>query len=419
MDDLLAGLDAAGRQRYLLRLDEAKARYAQRRKKPAPTEKSTAAETADAVVTRIWLGTGEGLRMPWTQQGTLDVAYALTRNIPRHVTAQLPILTGYELTAAALEWLTADAAPMTGQVQRPQEVTESVLPVLESRVAQLRDLDDKHGGPLTLEWIGRDLCWVAQLVHDGTYSREIGIRLHLVLAELAQLGGWLACDQGLVGLGQRYFLAGLHAAHTADDRAIGANILSCLSYQFTWAGAQRESLLLIKAAILGARDLETGRVHALLSTREARAHAQLNDADSCARALEAAAEALERSEARHEPRWVSWVTPAVLMADAGRAWLELNRPDRAEHLLQEGLTLFSEEQPRNRMLHLASLAEARLALGNLDGAAAAAHDSLDLCRRLRSGRARSRLRQLQKRFAVFDSTLSTTIVERTTEVLAG
>lgn len=361
----------------------------------------------------------EGLAVAWTDEGTQAVASVLASAAPPMNQGRPTTLTGDELTAPALEWLTADEAAVAGRVVGTQDITVEVLQALESRVAQLRALDDSQGGPLVLAWISQDMGWVAQLIRDGTYPPESGVRLHLILAELAQLGGWLACDQGQVGLGQRLLLAGLHAAHTAGDRALGANIISCLSYQSTWSGAHRDALRLIKAASHGARELGPGRIHALLATREARAHAQLNDPEACSRALDTAAAAIEVAESRSEPRWTYWVTPAVLAADAGRAWLELERPERAAPLLERGLTLFGQEQPRNRMLHQASLAEARLALGDLDGAASAAHSSLDLSRHLRSDRARSRLRGLQSRFSLIRSALATEVVEHAKGTLGG
>lgn len=77
----------------------------------------------------------------------------------------------------------------------------------------------------------------------------------------------------------------------------------------------------------------------------------LGDAAACERAL---AEAVVSSEARDDapdPSWSYWITPAVLAADAGRAWLDLGYPDRAEVCLLRGLHLFGDNQPRNRLSH--------------------------------------------------------------------
>jgi hypothetical protein len=107
----------------------------------------------------------------------------------------------------------------------------------------------------------------------------------------------------------------------------------------------------------------------------------------------------------------------VLAADAGRAWLELGRPDRAESNLLRGLELFGDAQPRNRLLHTMSLAEARLSSGELDGAAEAAGSALDLSNYLDSGRARRRLSNLRGGFSQRESVVARAVCDRIDSVL--
>jgi hypothetical protein len=78
--------------------------------------------------------------------------------------------------------------------------------------------------------------------------------------------------------------------------------------------------------------------------------------------------------------------------------LDLGEPNRAEASLLNGLELFGDTQPRNRMLHNTSLAEARLAQGELLGAAEAANSALDLATTLNSRRGFDRLQSLQVAF---------------------
>jgi len=359
------------------------------------------------------------LDLAWTQRGAWQAAGLLSEHLTAPPPFRPPVLPGSSLVGSALDWLTADDDEPRSQQAGRQIVGPEAIHVLRDRTGQLRRLDDTQGGPLVLEWVTQDLRWAAALVRNGSYDPETGIELHGVVAELAQLAGWLACDQGHAGLGQRYFLAGLHFAHAARDSALGANIVSCLSYQATWSGEHQDALRLIRAARKGAGGPRTGRVHALLATRQARAHAQLRDAAACAKALDEAASAYAEGGGAPDPSWAYWVSEAVLAADAGRAWLELERPDRAEPELVRGLQLFGDAQPRNRMLHHASLAEARLALGDLDGAADAAHGALNLGEQLVSGRAHARLRTLLAGFVRIDSLLARGVVERAKAALAS
>ncbi|MFJ1757032.1 hypothetical protein [Kitasatospora sp. NPDC088134] len=337
------------------------------------------------------------LQQPWSQEGTWEGLESFTVGPLRSGLGVSRPLSGQGLIGPAVDWLTTPDAPVGG---RPigEVISPQAIDVLTDRVTQLRRLDDAQGGPLVLDWITQDLNWAAYLARNGSYDPLTGQRLHSVLAELAQLAGWLACDLGRNALGQRYLLFGLRAAHTANNRALGANIVSCLSYQATWRNAHEEALHLIKISRQGVGGPAGGVVHALLATRQARAHAQLGRLDDCARALDEVAALIESTADSAAPSWAYWVTPAVLAADAGRAWLELDRPEVAEHHLLRGLQLFGDAQPRNRLLHTMSLAEARLRQRDLDGAAVAARRALALRPSLDSGRARRRMAGLRDEF---------------------
>lgn len=358
------------------------------------------------------------LQQPWSQGGTWEGLGSFTAGPLRSGLGVSQPLSGQGLIGPAVDWLTTPDAPVTGRPSG-EAISPQAMAVLADRVAQLRRLDDAQGGPLVLDWITQDLNWAAHLARNGTYEPAIGQRLHSMLAELAQLAGWLACDLGRNALGQRYLLFGLRAAHTANNRALGANIVSCLSYQATWRSAHDEALRLIKIARQGVGGPPGGTVHALLATRQARAHAQLGQLDDCARALDEAAALVEFAADSGTPSWAYWVTPAVLAADAGRAWLELGRPEVAERHLLRGLQLFGDEQPRNRLLHTLSLAEARLRQRDLDGAAEATRRALDLRSYLDSGRARQRMAGLRDEFEHSDSPLARDVTDEIGAVLAA
>jgi hypothetical protein len=140
---------------------------------------------------------------------------------------------------------------------------------------------------------------------------------------------------------------------------------------------------------------------ALLASREARAHASSGATAKCAQALDDAASLLsaQTASAVPPPSWAYWVTEAVLVADAGRSWLEAGLPERAIPLLQDGLRLFGGSQPRNRLLHGVSLAQAMLLTRQVDGAVQATDQALTLTIGQDSARVRSRLAELRTALA--------------------
>ena len=372
-----------------------------------------------------------GFREPWTPEGMSRCAEAFARNDLAVDLRFLRPLDRASLNAHATSWLITPGEPVRSRLDG-ELITPDMIDAIEVRVGDLRRMDDMQGGTVVLDWAGHDLKWATGLIRRGAYDETVGRRLHVVVAELAQLAGWLACDAERHATAQRYWLLGLRAAHAADDRQLGANILSCLSYQATWNRRGTQALDLIRIASTGVRGHASGAVQALLSTRRARAHAVLGDSSSCERAIDDAMISSESCDRAPDPPWSYWITPAVLAADAGRAWLDLGYPDRAEGSLLRGLELFGDAQPRNRLLHNASLAEARLARAEahgtadaclaraeVDGAAEAAHAALDLAAVQNSRRATARLGALHAPFSRIDAVAAREVADRILSVVAG
>jgi len=133
-----------------------------------------------------------------------------------------------------------------------------------------------------------EFAWVARLLDRASYDERTGRALHVALAELGQLAGWVAYDAGHHGLAQRYYLAALRAAHSADDRPLGAHILGCMAYQATHQEQPAEAVTLIDTALTGVRGRETPRLLAALYIKQAYARATLRDASACTAAIELA-----------------------------------------------------------------------------------------------------------------------------------
>ncbi|MEW1748313.1 hypothetical protein ACIQU1_03935 [Streptomyces angustmyceticus] len=361
-------------------------------------------------------------RLPGTPPAPCHPAYTVPA-VRRHPAPPITATGDQTLITTAVDWLLNTDSPPAARL-RGEEVDARALGMISERIAQFRRLDDDRGGRLLLDWAVQDLRWARTLIDTGSYDQETGVRLHGLVAELCQLAGWVAADLGDEAHGRLYLLQALHSARSAGDRALGAHIISCLSYLATWHGRGDEALRLIQIARKGTADQPPSPGQALLASRQARAHAALGDPEGCRRALEETAgisEAIDETQWMTEPKgrepWAYWVTPAVLVGDAGRARLEIGRTGRAALDLARGLELFDDSQPRNRMLHHTSLAEARLSLGEVDGAAQAAGAALDLAGQVASARGRARLAGLRRQFQQHDAAEARRIVQRTDHVL--
>jgi hypothetical protein len=371
---------------------------------------------------QIWPGRADGgtaaddhLERAWSIEAATRSLRRLAapRRLPAEPAAPHP---GTALLSVAVDWLTATRQPVPAG-REPNGFFRELPDVLAERLDQLRRMDDRHGGLPVADWCVYDLRWVVKLLDEGSHDASTGRQLYLVAAELAQVGGWLLADLGRYGEGQRHQLAALRAAAVAGDREFGAYVLSCLAYYLTWRGRPRDAVRVLTVARQGVESSPMHELHALLATRLARGHAGIGDDAACEAALAEAAEQLDKAgPVAARPAWIRWLTPALLAADAGRAQLELGRPRRAEPLLSTGLAQLDETQRRNRLLHSLSLAEACLAVGELEGAAQAALAALPDVAAVDSGRARQRLRLLRQSFARHDTVLARQTVDRFDEV---
>jgi tetratricopeptide (TPR) repeat protein len=264
-------------------------------------------------------------------------------------------------------------------------------------LAELRQMDDVAGGGSVLAMAQQAFGWGAGLLDRASYDGRTGQALHVVLAELGQLCGWLAYDAGDFGLAQRYYIAGLRAAHTADDRPLGAHILATMANQAARQGQPAEAVTFIETALAGARGRATPALLAELHFRQAYAFASLRDTSACTAAISQARTQVEQLKPDNDPPWLYWLDPAAIAVGAGNCHLLLGQPDQAAILLSEGIAQFSASFVRDRQLYVTRLAEARARPGkqrDLDAAAALGMESIDLAETLDSNTGADHLRDL-------------------------
>ncbi|MEW2435976.1 hypothetical protein AB0952_17745 [Streptomyces caniferus] len=63
-----------------------------------------------------------------------------------------------------------------------------------------------------MNWVVHELCRARYLTKEAACDMPTAKRLYGAIAELTQLGGWLAEDQGRYEQGQQYLLAALRAS---------------------------------------------------------------------------------------------------------------------------------------------------------------------------------------------------------------
>jgi hypothetical protein len=278
-----------------------------------------------------------GLVLPWTAAGSLHATRVVTDagSMQRRI---LLTLLGAAACAPAHEWLIArPAAGVARSSGLPVPV--AVVDDLDDITGRLRRMDDQLGSGTLLHLVRTHLRHVLGLLDQRRYPDSVGQRLHATAGELMRLAGWLSFDSGHHPQAQRYWVAGLHAAHAAGDRALGANIIGFMSAQAIDLGQIRESVTLAETSRAGYPGA-TPRVAAILDLRTAEAYACDRSVTECRHALDSAFDRLgDAASSAEEPGWCYWLDEAVSHAVAGRCYLRLKDWNRSRQHLRAALRL--------------------------------------------------------------------------------
>jgi hypothetical protein len=293
-----------------------------------------------------------GLILPWTATGTLQAVRVVTDAGPMDRRIFLTLL-GAAVTPPALEWLIAhpaDEVARAGATPLRGEVIDQV----DLITAGLRRMDDHLGGGSLLGVVREHTRYVIDLIERRSYSDTIGRRLHASCGELLRLAGWLCFDAGQHAQAQRFWIAGLHAAHSAGDRALGANILGFMSCQAKDLGQYREAVNLAETARRGYPGA-TPKVAAILDLRAAEAYANDGASDACRAAIDDAFGRIGTDGASYgAPDWCYWLDEAQAHAQGGYCYVRLQDWPRARTHLRSALRLqdsqFSREAALRRVL---------------------------------------------------------------------
>lgn len=311
-----------------------------------------------------------GLELPWTTDGALSAATEVMDGAAMDRRIFLG-LTGGALTTPAFDWLIARPADDASRVAGRQ-IKDVHVDNIEQQTAQLRRMDDQLGGGATLALVRAQVRHVVELLRDGSYTSRVGTRLNGAAAELMRLAGWLSYDAGRNPMAQRYWLAGLHAAHAAGDRAVGANVLGFMSLQAWHAGQFGDAVKLAAAA----KQRYTGtspRVQAIVDLRIAMAYSGVKEEKSSRAAIDAAYGALGNTgHDAPEPDWAYWQDEANVNEQIGSCYLLQGDWTRAQGHFRTALRLQDPSFVRQKAFRHTSLALAYVGGGDPERAVHAA-----------------------------------------------
>ena len=131
---------------------------------------------------------------------------------------------GLSLAGIANPWLLDPVDRVIDSIDG-RRIGHTTITDIESITAVRRRMDDAIGGGSLLSAVREDLRVSITLLTRSAYSADVGRRLYAATAEQARLASFLCFDTGRHELAQHYTQMALRAAHSAEDRQIGANVL--------------------------------------------------------------------------------------------------------------------------------------------------------------------------------------------------
>ncbi|WP_235437674.1 MULTISPECIES: transcriptional regulator [Micromonospora] len=374
-------------------------------------------QTVKALGWPQWLPSGPAISAsaPWTVQGA--VALLDDTAGPAVLDRRGFLIMQAGLAAAIAERWLAVEPPRVNAALQGGRVDADLLDCFEQRLPALRRMDASLGGGSVRSLVDAELRLVTDLLNQGSYSETAGNRLLSIAAELGRIAGWASFDAGFHAAAERYWFAALHAAHSASDRAAGANILKCMSLQRVDTERPTEALRLADAARAGARHAPA-RVRAMLTTRLARTHAVLGESLACEKRLVEADAEMSHADEEPSPAWASYFDHAEYSAQVAACYLLLERHRASDHWLQQTLALQPAERSRDRATYLIWRAESVLNLGDVDHACALVSEAAPDVTATRSVRNHRRLLDIHGRLTAHRHPAARALDERVRSLLA-
>ncbi|WNF26414.1 tetratricopeptide repeat protein [Streptomyces sp. C11-1] len=259
---------------------------------------------------------------------------------------------------------------VVGRMEAAQKGTRtrigmSDVQTVSAMTEQLSSMDDQFGGrtarPLAAIFLVNTVA--PFLRTDG--PEDVRKAMTSAASDLCYLTGYMAVDEGLHGLAQRYYLKALELAGASEDHLTYCTTLRGMSVQAVDLNQGPMAMRLADAA--AASSPQAGpRMRAFLAGQQAHAAAQIRDRRSALMYLQEAEIAMEKAESRGKV--FGSYDPASLNYHTSQVRFEMGDVNGAVAAMQESDRLRYSIYRRTRVKERAILAERQLAVGHLEAA---------------------------------------------------
>ncbi|MFI9721399.1 helix-turn-helix domain-containing protein [Streptomyces sp. NPDC052396] len=218
---------------------------------------------------------------------------------------------------------------------------------MRATVRHLLDHDNRHGGDAVASAAVQVWRTGQRKLDSGSVPSRSQLGYLGMLAELAEIAGWLLFDAERVTESRSAFLESHILAVQAGDRPIQWFALDMLAMHGIEHQRPNETLR-IADQLLGESRIPP-RVALLARIRRARSLAVAGSRQGALRDFMAARSALDDSISRRDPSWTWWVDDRELTGHEGEAMLALGEPNAAVPKLWRALELSAGADPNRRV----------------------------------------------------------------------
>ncbi|WP_330275432.1 hypothetical protein OG205_07085 [Lentzea sp. NBC_00516] len=270
---------------------------------------------------------------------------------------------------------------------------------LEEDIRALRELDYRHGGESCLDRVRRRIRDNLPLL-TAPAAAEVRQRLHVAMADLRNLAGWVCFDAGLVTNAHNHFSHALALAGIAGDDGLIANVCYRLGRVYLHHGHLDEALRYFDLGRIAASRSGDRLAAGIISVNSAWACAKKGDEHGALTLLDRGREQFTASNRTEVAEWARFFTESDLSAMAGAVHTTLAGTAGRHHartavpLLHTAVNGYGEDMARSRILSLVLLSTDQLIEGDVEVGVGTGLRALDSAAAVGSARMRDRFRPL-------------------------
>ncbi|MFE6080710.1 tetratricopeptide repeat protein [Streptomyces virginiae] len=238
---------------------------------------------------------------------------------------------------------------------------QSVIAMTE----RLSDIDDQFGGRTARPMAAAYLVNTVAPYLRADAPDDVRKAMMAAASDLSYLTGYMAVDEGVHGMAQRYYLKALELAGASEDHLTFCTTLRGMSVQAVDLGQGPEALRLADAA--AAASPQAGpRMRAFLAGQQAHAAAQQGNRRMALQRIREAETAMEKAESQSTT--FGSYNPSSLAYHVGQVRYQLGDLAGSVESLKESNRLRPSTFRRTSIRYLSMLAERQLDVGHLESA---------------------------------------------------